>query len=246
MVTIYVPLCDNQFQGIIPVPPLLGNGDDPKSNLYWGAGGGFYGYFKKNRDYREVYRRTGNDTILETVVFERTVKPNNFWKDYGVQKPYRIYLVGKAYRGRYINKAMLDFVTAVRCDSGEEILLADSTRIGIDGKGRIVGYMGHNGLLDAKTDFSGITENRTHNKGSFVFGCFSVYFFYDLLKGENSEILVLTNNLMCPEAYNLDAVIESLVNGESGDVLLARVARTYDHWQHCGYRGARKLFVQKY
>ncbi len=34
---IFVALCDNKNQGIVPVPPILGNGEDPKNNLYWGA-----------------------------------------------------------------------------------------------------------------------------------------------------------------------------------------------------------------
>jgi len=34
---VVVALCDNVHQGIVPVPRALGNGQDPSSNLYWGA-----------------------------------------------------------------------------------------------------------------------------------------------------------------------------------------------------------------
>jgi hypothetical protein len=34
---IIVALCDNEHQGIVPVPEALGRGDDPATNLYWGA-----------------------------------------------------------------------------------------------------------------------------------------------------------------------------------------------------------------
>ena len=34
---VIVALCDNRYQGIIPVPEHLGNGDNPATNLYWGA-----------------------------------------------------------------------------------------------------------------------------------------------------------------------------------------------------------------
>ena len=34
---IIVALCDNEFQGIVPVSDLLGNGREPGTNLYWGA-----------------------------------------------------------------------------------------------------------------------------------------------------------------------------------------------------------------
>jgi len=37
---VIVALADNRFQGIVPVPAAIGNGDDPSRNLYWGAGYG--------------------------------------------------------------------------------------------------------------------------------------------------------------------------------------------------------------
>ena len=37
---VFVALYDNKYQGIIPVPQKIGNGQDPRLNLYWGAGYG--------------------------------------------------------------------------------------------------------------------------------------------------------------------------------------------------------------
>src|SRR5687768_2778496 len=37
VVHVFVALCDNEYQGIVPVPARIGNGDDPDNNLYWGA-----------------------------------------------------------------------------------------------------------------------------------------------------------------------------------------------------------------
>ena len=34
---VIVALADNRYQGIVPVPPAIGNGDDPDRNLYWGT-----------------------------------------------------------------------------------------------------------------------------------------------------------------------------------------------------------------
>src|SRR5213596_1995295 len=33
---VLVALADNKYQGIVPVPAAIGNGDDPVRNLYWG------------------------------------------------------------------------------------------------------------------------------------------------------------------------------------------------------------------
>jgi len=31
---VFVALCDNEHQGIVPVPEIFGNGDDPANNLF--------------------------------------------------------------------------------------------------------------------------------------------------------------------------------------------------------------------
>ena len=36
-VHVTVALCDNATQGMVPVPAAIGDGDDPRTNLYWGA-----------------------------------------------------------------------------------------------------------------------------------------------------------------------------------------------------------------
>jgi hypothetical protein len=37
VIHVFVALCDNVNQGIVPVSAALGNGDNPHTNLYWGA-----------------------------------------------------------------------------------------------------------------------------------------------------------------------------------------------------------------
>ncbi len=47
---IIVALCDNKYQGIIPVPKSIGNGQDSKNNLYWGTAYGIKTYFKRSSE----------------------------------------------------------------------------------------------------------------------------------------------------------------------------------------------------
>ncbi len=37
VIHVFVALCDNKYQGIVSVPASIGNGQDPKTNLYWGC-----------------------------------------------------------------------------------------------------------------------------------------------------------------------------------------------------------------
>jgi len=51
---VVVALCDNEFQGIVPVPAHLGDGDSPRSNLYWGAMYGVRSYFRNQPGWKPV------------------------------------------------------------------------------------------------------------------------------------------------------------------------------------------------
>src|SRR4051812_35808173 len=71
VVHVYVALADNENQGIVPVPPKLGNGEDPGNNLYWGAAYGVRTYFKRHPDWAQVAVLADFSTaIVERVVFK--------------------------------------------------------------------------------------------------------------------------------------------------------------------------------
>ncbi len=96
VVHVIVALCDNKYQGIVPVPEEIGNGDDPANNLYWGAGFGVKSFFRKQRDWEFVSEdRNLNAAVLERVVFRHKQKG--------------VYLIADAYRGREIHLATSDF-----------------------------------------------------------------------------------------------------------------------------------------
>ena len=44
---VFVALCDNKYQDIVPVPASIGNGQNPNSNLYWGCGYGIRTFSSK-------------------------------------------------------------------------------------------------------------------------------------------------------------------------------------------------------
>src|SRR5687767_15604600 len=54
VIHVFVALCDNVNQGIVPVSASLGNGDNPATNLYWGAAFGVKTFFNKNKDWQAV------------------------------------------------------------------------------------------------------------------------------------------------------------------------------------------------
>ena len=54
VVHVLVALCDNKYQGIVPVPAFLGNGEDAQKNLYWGAAFGVKTFFSKSANWTKL------------------------------------------------------------------------------------------------------------------------------------------------------------------------------------------------
>ncbi|WP_300675499.1 hypothetical protein [Soonwooa sp.] len=93
---IFVALCDNKYQGIVPVPAGIGNGQDPVTNLYWGAGYGVKTYFKNSKDWKLLKASKLNNTVLERLIFKHKTKD--------------FYLIADAYDGKEIQKTTEDFL----------------------------------------------------------------------------------------------------------------------------------------
>src|SRR5215469_1590686 len=70
VIHVFVALCDNKYQGIVPVPAKIGNGQDPDNNLYWGGDYGVRTFFKKSKDWKLIKKQKLNDTLLERLVFK--------------------------------------------------------------------------------------------------------------------------------------------------------------------------------
>ncbi|MDB6120120.1 MAG: hypothetical protein JWO08_3901 [Verrucomicrobiaceae bacterium] len=107
-IRVFVALCDNATQGIIPVPPKIGNGDDLDNNLYWGCDEGLRSVFRKSSDWKRVkQQKPASGPVLERLEFTHTSGT---------------LLVAEAYRGSQMKQCLLDCETAIR--TGEHDLVA--------------------------------------------------------------------------------------------------------------------------
>ncbi len=108
----FVALCDNVYQGIVPVSASLGDGDNPKTNLYWGAAFGLRTFFSRDRNWKLVAEfQNPQPAILERLVLRHKVK--------------EVFLVADAYRGKEIKQTTIDFLEAAAGKSGEEVSIRD-------------------------------------------------------------------------------------------------------------------------
>lgn len=118
-IRVFIALCDNNTQGIMPVGAKIGDGDQPDENLYWDCSDGFGLYFKKSPHCKVV---ESEKEISEQILRRMTLR----------HKSSPITLIADAYRGSEMRQCYLDFESALA--SGEYVL---------------VSYIGHNALMDS-------------------------------------------------------------------------------------------------
>ncbi len=227
-VHVFVPLCDNEHQGIVPVSKSLGDGFNPRTNLYWGALYGVKTHFKKQKDWKLISEtKINKGTKLEQVIFLKKSNGQN------------IYLIADAYRGDMMKECLIDFMNSISGKEKNNITLEDKL-IGTNGNADLLIFNGHNGLMD-------VNINNNNNKDGIkkdviAIACRSHPFFTEKLKSNGGFPLLMTTNLLAPEAYVLEAVINEWAKGSEGKLIADATGRAYNQYQKCGYKGARRLF----
>ncbi len=215
MVHVFVALCDNDSQGIVPVPKKIGNGNDPDNNLYWGCGYGVRTFFSKAEEWKKISTvKNPAPNILERIVFKH--------------KTSGTILLADAYRGARIKECTIDFLNAASGNS------ADTSDL--------VCYVGHDGLMDFALQ-AYPKKKGTKNKEVMILACVSRSYFKEPIKEAGATPLLWTTGLMCPEAYTLKAAIDGWIVHETGLQIREQAAQAYNQYLRCGIRGARGLFA---
>lgn len=228
VVHILVALCDNVHQGIVSVPKAIGNGQDPKNNLYWGCGYGVKTFFKKQHNWRLLKQINNPSTVIyERLIFKHTDSS--------------VYLIADAYNGAFIKNTIIDFLQ-YSAGQNKTILETDSIKINAGGSADLICYVGHNGLMDFSLD-TAPSKNDTKKRSLIILACASKNYFYNYVKNTGAYPLLWSTHLMCPEAYTLDAAIDSWILHESPNITREKAAQTYNQYLKCGVKGARKLLV---
>ncbi|MDR2914574.1 MAG: hypothetical protein LBV74_07065 [Tannerella sp.] len=224
---IFVALCDNKYQGIVPVPKAIGNGQDPDNNLYWGCGFGIRTFFKKSKEWKFLKTQKPGGIVLERIVFKHTSK--------------NIYLIADAYDGKYIKQCTDDFMRS-SCGILKDTISIGNSVIGIAGYSKLVAYIGHDGLMDFSLNKNYINKDGKE-RDLIILACYSKNYFSRYLDKANVEPLVWTTHLMAPEAYTIHDALTGYVNGESNEQIRSRAAKAYSAYQKCSEKAARNLLV---
>jgi len=241
VVHVVVALCDNDHQGILPVPEALGNGQDPGNNLYWGAMYGVRSFMTRQAGWRLKARLPQqSEHILDKIILEGDFERSG--------KSHKIYVVAEAWDGRYIQNTVERFLRLAAGHDSDTIRFVndrDTVVICAGGASHLIAYLGHNGLMDYPLRAAVLPASNTPARNSVVLACASRWYFEEPLRTGGSQPLLLTNGLMAPEAYTLDAIIRAWASGaNAGDVRKA-AATAYSKYQRCTLRAAMALFSER-
>jgi len=232
IVHVYVALCDNVHQGIISVPEILGNGEDPDNNLYWGALYGVKTYFKNSEDWKILASiKNPQPEVLERCVFKSL--------------EFNAYMVADAYRGKNIKKSIADFLEAVAgktVDTFEAEVEESSLRLDAGGRSGLIAYIGHNGLMDFSLDKYPSGNSDSH-RDVLILACASKSYFTAPLRLTGAYPLIWTTGLLAPEAYTLKSALTGWLQEKSGEDIRKQTAKTYAKYQKCSVKAAEKLFA---
>lgn len=235
VIHVFVALCDNVNQGIVPVAPSLGNGDDPVRNLYWGAAFGVKTFFTRNKDWRLLPAQTQSSkssaVVLERSIFKR--------------RDSEAFLVAEAYRGSRIQQATQDFLAAAAGTPGETVAVSSDGKtvtLHLGGSAGLIAYVGHDGLMDFQLA-SFPKERDQEQRDTIILACASKSYFAEALRATGAKPLLWTTNLMAPEAYVLSAAIEGWLRKETDEQIRLRAASAYNKYQNCGSAAASRLFA---
>ena len=230
IIHILVALCDNKYQGIVPTSRSLGNGQNPKTNLYWGAMYGVKSYLNKQKDWELLRLEKVDEIILERVIFKHKTKD--------------IYIVADAYNGKNMKDALRDYFDYLAGLHIKNIDLQEKTDVDL------VIFVGHNGLMDYslsevyKDRIFPSLKNKNSSKQTAVLGCQSQKYFSQILKSLYVKSAILTTGNMAPEGYVVHEVVNGFVNNLSNEEIRKNLGTTYSKYQKLK-NPAIKLFVHE-
>ena len=230
-VHVLVALCDNIHQGIVPVSKTLGNGDIPKDNLYWGAAYGVKTFMLKQKGWKQEEAGPGPlSYILERIILRNEALD--------------VTLVADAYKGSAIKETTVDFLDYC-AGMRKSSISYGKKKARIGGDADLVVYVGHNGLMDFSLDSLPLRTDDRKRKAA-VFACQSKAYFAEALNKAGVEPLLWTCGNMAPEAYAINALINSWALNKKEEAIRREVATAYNQFQKCGMRGALRLFSTGY
>ncbi|MFQ5430674.1 MAG: hypothetical protein ACE5E1_10225 [Phycisphaerae bacterium] len=211
----------------------FGDGDNPATNLYWGALYGVETHFANAAGWQRRYTDDGGGPpLLRRVVFSRRVEPTPAWRERGVDKPFDLFVLANAWPNARIIEAMEQPLRDAICGAPVRIEI-DGRMLEFAGGSAVVGYVGQNHMLDEYWDpfaqLGGCAPSR--QVGVFYLCPRSAVVLHEPVVRRGLYAVLFTRSAATPEAYLVDGMFRGLASGELGDAFIAGAAAEYARYQ---------------
>lgn len=230
IVHVFVPLCDNKNQGIIPTSPSIGNGMDAKRNLYWGTSKGMKRFFSELPDWQLIgVKENVNEFVLDRAIF-RKIFPNKAI----------VMLVMDAYKGDEMKLCLEHYFKSLAGIKTDTIIMNNNS-VPAYGNADLIIFNGHNGLMDEEPNSFLNIDARP--KDAVAIACISKDYFKPFWKKANGYPLVTTTGLMYPGAFCTEFIINNWSMLKSAEVCRKAAGKAYYKYKpKSGPNGSNNLF----
>ena len=213
-VAVFVALCDNEHQGIAPVPERIGNGNAPTNNLYWGCSDALPKVMRASKDWGRPVQyadyRSKKPCVLDTVVCTRADGAAT--------------LYAYAYRGDAMVQCLRDFEAALA-----------------GGMYDLVAFIGHNGLMDEDLPELPPCNGGTD---AIVLCCMSDEWFSSRIRNLGCRPVLMTQQFMYPAGKVLTETLSVwLKTPHNSKAIRAAAAKAYAANQGISVKAASGVFV---
>jgi hypothetical protein len=231
VVQVHVPLCSNEI--IRCGSARLGDGDNPRTNLYWATTGGFKGWFGRKApgwNLAHVSTHDGQD-VLEVRAWHRRFRPGARWRTRGVTRAFDVYVVAHAWRGSAIDAALEAYVDDLYGRAARTVRLSDGTVLDAGGAAHVVAFVGHNRWMDRPPyDWARAARRIGSNdtpKGTIAIACKSAEYLARDVPSANRVPLLMTTQFMFAGAHAFEGAATAFA--KAGSLRAIRTAAARNH-----------------
>jgi hypothetical protein len=235
VVQVHVPLCDNSI--IRCGGAGLGDGNDLRRNLYWATSEGLAGWMdRRDSGWSPELRTTGDAVgepeVLQVRVWRRELDLPTAWRAPGMPQRFTVRVVGFAWRGTSIDRALSAYLSDLFRRRSRVIPLVDpgsGRRLDIEagGAARLVAWAGHNRLMDIRANWAELvrTQDTGFRKGALAIACYSADYLRPALPGPSRVPLLMTASFVMASSAALEqGALAFLAGGDFAAIRAAGIA----------------------
>jgi hypothetical protein len=247
VVQVHVPLCDNSV--LRCGSRGLGDGNDLRRNLYWATAEGLAGWMDRPGSGWTIQQRTsgevlGDPDILEMRVWRRELPVPRAWAGSGMPARFTVHLVGLAWRGTAIDRALSAYLSDLFRDTPRAVPLPGGASLNGGGAARIVAWVGHNRLMDVRADWPELMRSQgTFRKGTIAVACYSASYLRHGLPAPTRVPLLLTTNFVMASSAALEGAVMAFLTGGTLSAIESAGAAGYSSGQRRPLAQVKSVFI---